>query len=579
MRKYFLKVLSFAFAFFVLVLPTLSLAREPGEITDWYIKDFQSTIIVNKDSSLLIEEKITADCGNLPDKHGIFRILPLQVQAGEEKIKTPVELIGITDFEGNRLPYSTAIDRINNTVTWKIGDPNKTVTGENYYRITYVVKNAIRFENSGFDEFYWNLVGNFWDIDIDKFSVDINFPEEVSQDNTQIDYYTGLFGSTGKEGASYQWKSANILGFLSEQGLKAREGITVSITFPKNIFTPYQPGFFELYGNYLWFFVPVISFIFCFYLWFKHGKDPKINKAITPEFEIPENLTPLEMGPLIKNGDIIDSFISAAIVDLAVKKYIIIEQIDRAWYSGGKDFKLTKIRPEEEFLALNFPERVLVEKIFGEKKEVFLSLLKTKFYKELPAIQRTTVDNLALKDLISTKGRTLRTIFFVSAAVLLFAALLLAIFFLSIPAGASLGLSAIIFISFGIVMPKRTPKGAELNWRIKGFEMYMRKAEIYRQRFNEKENIFEKFLPYAMVFGITKLWIKKMEEIYGKEYFQSYHAVWFAGAAAGSFNADSFASQMNSLSSGISSSVGTSSGAGGSGGSGGGGGGGGGGGW
>ena len=230
-------------------------------------------------------------------------------------------------------------------------------------------------------------------------------------------------------------------------------------------------------------------------------------------------------------------------------------------------------------MALNFPERVLVEKIFGEKKEIFLSLLKTKFYKELPAIQRTTVDNLALKDLISTKGRTLRTIFSVSAAVLLFAALLLAIFFLSIPAGASLGLSAIIFISFGIVMPKRTPKGAELNWRIKGFEMYMRKAEIYRQRFNEKENIFEKFLPYAMVFGITKLWIKKMEEIYGKEYFQSYHAVWFAGAAAGSFNADGFASQMNSLSSGISSSVGTSSGAGGSGGSGGGGGGGGGGGW
>ena len=381
MQKHLLKVLFFASAFFALVLPIVSLAREPGEITDWYIKDFQSTIIVNKDSSLLVEEKITADCGNLPDKHGIFRILPLQIQAGEKKIKTPIELIGITDFEGNRLPYSTIKDRLNNIVTWKIGDPDKTVTGENYYRITYVVKNAIRFENSGFDEFYWNLVGNFWDIDIDKFSVDINFPEEVSQDNTQIDYYTGLFGSTGKEGASYQWKSANILGFLSEQGLKAREGITVSITFPKNIFTPYQPGFFELYGNYLWFFIPVISFIFCFYLWFKHGKDPKINKAITPEFEIPENLTPLEMGPLIKNGDIIDSFISAAIVDLAVKKYIIIEQIDRAWYSGGKDFKLTKIRPEEEFLALNFPERVLVEKIFGEKKEVFLSLLKTKFYK------------------------------------------------------------------------------------------------------------------------------------------------------------------------------------------------------
>jgi uncharacterized membrane protein len=228
---------------------------------------------------------------------------------------------------------------------------------------------------------------------------------------------------------------------------------------------------------------------------------------------------------------------------------------------------------------LNFPERVLAEKIFKEKKEIFLSLLKARFYKDLPAIQKTAVENLALKNLISTKGRTLRTIFLTAAVILFVAALFFGIFFFSIPAGISLILSSILFAGFGIVMPKRTPKGAELNWRIKGFEMYMRKAEIYRQRFNEKENIFEKFLPYAMVFGITKLWIRKMEEIYGKEYFQNYHAAWLAGTAAGSLNADSFSSQINSLSAGIASSIGTSSGAGGSGSSGGGGGGGGGGGW
>ena len=48
--------------------------------TDWVIKDFQSTITVNKDSSLLIEEKITADADSLPDKHGIFRVLPTQTK-------------------------------------------------------------------------------------------------------------------------------------------------------------------------------------------------------------------------------------------------------------------------------------------------------------------------------------------------------------------------------------------------------------------------------------------------------------------------------------------------------------------
>jgi Predicted membrane protein (DUF2207). len=84
-------------------------------------------------------------------------------------------------------------------------------------------------------------------------------------------------------------------------------------------------------------------------------------------------------------------------------------------------------------------------------------------------------------------------------------------------------------------MPKRTLKGAELNWRVKGFKLYMETAEKYRAQFNEKENIFEKFLPYAMVFGMTKLWIKKMEKIYGKEYFASYHPVWYAGNFAAGF--------------------------------------------
>ena len=52
-------------------------------------------------------------------------------------------------------------------------------------------------------------------------------------------------------------------------------------------------------------------------------------------------------------------------------------------------------------------------------------------------------------------------------------------------------------------------KGAELLWRIKGFKLYMETAEKYRQQFYEKENIFEKLLPYAMVFGMTEIWVKK----------------------------------------------------------------------
>jgi len=96
-----------------------------------------------------------------------------------------------------------------------------------------------------------------------------------------------------------------------------------------------------------------------------------VNKTVSPELEAPEGLTPIEVGTLESVGDFKSSFISAAIIDLAVKKYIVIEEIDRKWYVGGKDFKIKKNRPEEDFLMLSLPEKTLAEKMFRERREIF----------------------------------------------------------------------------------------------------------------------------------------------------------------------------------------------------------------
>jgi uncharacterized membrane protein len=128
-------------------------------------------------------------------------------------------------------------------------------------------------------------------------------------------------------------------------------------------------------------------------------------------------------------------------------------------------------------------------------------------------------------------------------------------------------------------MRRFTPRGAELNWRINGFKLYMNTAEKYRSRFQEQEGLIEKLLPYAILFGITKKWLQKMREIYGAEYFANYHPAFMAGSLA-TLDFDSFMSTVNEISTSISSNVSpSSSGSGGGGSVGGGGGGGGGGGW
>ena len=280
-------------ALLCLLFPWPTLAR--GSVDYWYIQDFAVKFELRADSTLLVTEKITADCGEATDKHGIFRILPEQALTPDGVIKTPVELVSITDFNGVPQTYSSSRNYLDKTVTWQIGDSDVTVQGVNRYQITYLVKNAVRFGNEKFDEFYWNLNGAFWDLEIDTFTADIVFPSGVNQANTAIDYYSGALGSKMKGNVSYEWLSDNILRFKTAN-LQEREGVTASVTFPKGIVQPYQPTFWEKYSWYFFALIPIIAFIICFTIWKKYGKDPKANKTVIAEYEPPACAQPALAG-------------------------------------------------------------------------------------------------------------------------------------------------------------------------------------------------------------------------------------------------------------------------------------------
>src|SRR3989339_687241 len=499
----FKKIFLFNALALIALLPNISLARDVSKINDWYLKDFHSDILVNTDSSLLITEKIIADCGNLAGKHGIFRVLPTQINTSEGKILTPIELVSITDYAGQPLKYSTT--KQNNTITWKIGDPDITVKGENTYQIVYKVKNAIRFQEN-FEELWWNLNGNFWELETDNYTADIHFPEAISQDNTQIDYYTGLYGSKDKNLAIWEWQD-KVLHFQSADILRKGEGISISVSMPKNIFTPYQITFSDKYPSWPWLAWPILTFIFCFTFWKKHGKDPHWHKTVIAEYEVPDNLTPMQMSMLSGLGILNNKAISGSIIKLACDG--IIKKTIRGF---------------------------LEENSYVEKNKYFSKVFLYSF-----------------------------GIYFIFL-----------VFFLFFSGAVVFSLLIVFF--FSLLMNKRTMKGAEAEWRVRGFKLFISTAEKYRARFYEKENMFEKILPYAIAFGLTDKWVKAMKDIYGAEKFAAMTPVWFIGSGA-NFDIDNFFSALTSMTSAISQSASSSTGAGGGGFSGGGGGGGGGGGW
>ena len=58
-------------------------------------------------------------------------------------------------------------------------------------------------------------------------------------------------------------------------------------------------------------------------------------------------------------------------------------------------------------------------------------------------------------------------------------------------------------------------------------------------QFQEKENIFEKYLPYAISFNVVKKWAKAFEGIYNQP------PTWYEGSFGSKFSAVIFADSLN----------------------------------
>ena len=284
------------------------------------------------------------------------------------------------------------------------------------------------------------------------------------------------------------------------------------------------------------------------------------------------------MGVIFSDGSLKGSYVTAGIINLAVKGAIKIEGVKGSGILAKNDYLLTKTNNNEDGLSIS--EKSLLNKLFSGESETKISALKDVFYKQVEELKTEITSSLEKDNILSKKGLRYRNGLLIASIVCIFVGL--KVIFVNLYAGISIFVLCAVLCIFYSIISGRTEAGSKLNKRIQGFKLYMNTAERYRQKFNEKENIFEKFLPYAIMFGITKEWVKKMKDIYGEKYFAAYHPIWFYGTGFENFDADSFASEISSMSSNMASTISSSpssSGSGGGGFSGGGGGGGGGGGW
>jgi uncharacterized membrane protein len=293
--------------------------------------------------------------------------------------------------------------------------------------------------------------------------------------------------------------------------------------------------------------IPIAIFFLLFYVWRKHGKDPKGRGTVVPEYDPPKGLTPIEVGTLV-DGRLDRKDISAEIIFLAEQGYLTIKQIETKTLLVFKatDYEFTKKKDSQ--LAQSTIDQKILDLFFKDGDVVKLSDFKSDagFAQKLHDATKKVYTDLVAKGYYRSNPSVVTSVSIVVGIVLGFVITIFAASVYGVVGFISGAVSGVVMVIFGALMAARTKKGSEVRDQILGLKLYMSVAEKDRLAFhNAPEKTperFEKLLPFAMALGVEKAWAKQFEGIYER------NPSWYSGTHVLVLNPVSFVSEMSSLS-------------------------------
>jgi hypothetical protein len=501
------------------------------------IRSYDVRIEIRADDSIRITEIIEYDFGTA-QRRGIVRDVPTR-QTYDDRFDRVyplhVESVSATGGASARFTVSNepgGITRI------RIGDPDETTTGLHTYSILYTVTAAM----NGFrdrDELYWNAVGDGWDVPVDRATATVSAPTRI----LEATCYAGPLGSyTTCDTKRMAGETAR----FTQKGLLPFEAFTVVVALPKGAVAEPQPRLVEpwsigrafartpvtlgLSGGLL-----ALLIAGCGWLLWSRGRDrrfvgspvdqtlgnptgdaqavPLLERGVAPvEFAPPEDLRPGQIGTIVdEQANTLD--VTATIVDLAVRGYLTIEEIPNEGWFGKPDWTLHRTdRMDGDLLTY---ERTLLTALFKDGNDPALSSLKRTFSERLAKVEDQLYADAVKRGWFVKRPDKVRSSWHARGALLFIAGLVLTFVLAKWTtfglAGIPVALAGLILTVGARWMPSRTAKGTAIARRVGGFRTVIETAETHMSRWAEEQNVFTRYLPYAIVFGCTEKWAKAFE--------------------------------------------------------------------
>lgn len=572
-------------------------------------------------STLRTTEQLTAEFPDYDQNHGIERCIPNRYRGVESLDESSFSVRRNGDIE----PFTSYENE--GLTCFRIGSASSYVHGQNTYEISYTAKNVILDpDNSNNQEFYWDTNGTGWAQPFEQLNATVHLDTSIASaflGNPSC--YVGVQGTSGLEATSrcqtFVSKDNSEVIFTTSS-LNPRENLTLNLEFSPETFSIAKPHLTPV------FYIALIALIIpaCL-LFFNISSLYKAYQLIKPKRELSKAAKPVQYLPPEKLPVAVAAkswlkpcrnLYVATLMELAVSHRIELERGEKKllggykWKIHVKDIDGIHTHESKVLEILNYPDVVSSDTVIEVKRHSSTSRLQS-LGLSFDASIASQVKNRGLQETEKANRPHFVGIILSFFGIFMFGAPLIDTLmtelttsgltekfgFITPLAGFGALFVAMYFILFVYLLAfiskysSFSIEGIKMSNYLDGLKEYISLAETERIKFLHSVNtadtspqgivkLYEKLLPYAIIFGLEESWMKEMNKYYEMDTVDN--PDWMMGAIyLSSSDFRTFTTQMQStVSSSVaseSSSSSGSSGGGGGGSSGGGGGGGGGGGW
>jgi uncharacterized membrane protein YgcG len=488
-------------------------------------------------------------------RHGIYRSITVRqgITADPESYRY-LDLTDVTAASPTGANADVQLVDDGAAMTIKVGSANATVSGTQTYVLHYHLAHVVNpFPDTSTAEFYYNVYKSDA-VAKDAVTVSVTGPAPATE--IRCTRGPGADCDSATAGATAKATVANLVSY---------EDLTIDTRYPLSAFhtltsdirkggakvdaTQAKALTYSMLG--LGVLAPLVAAVGMWSLVARSGRDewyaglapgmtpapgssaptqrrrelPEIAVAFTP----PPGVQPGLVGTIVdESADTVD--VSATVIDLAARGFLRIEQTAGGGVFGRTDWNLTALTPPPG-VALRPYEQIVLSGLFAQSNPVALSQLKNQFAPTLAKAKDNMYDEVLSRGWFRRSPRTQRGLWQTLGALLAGGGAVAAFVFGVKPgpndltAGLGLPVSSTFVLGIGVLIagvivhqvggrsPAKTAAGSAVLAQSLGFRTYLETAEANQIRWEEAQEVFSRYLPYAIVFGVARRWAATFQQV------------------------------------------------------------------